>query len=262
MRGYPDRQPHFLEPTSAASPTSGPVEHVEDHRRPAPLLADRALRRRRGLAQEYAEPLLADAQRRPADHHRAAGGGQAAFDRIRASVNALKESLARRAAAARRELVGVHACEPVFTAMVVAFLRPGWRWRCCWPRRVRPLDELARPRASVADGALRPADARAGPGRHPRGRAGRGGDADPARRRSSEPARSPAPDSTPGDRAAPLQRRARAVRLRRLARPAGAAAQGRQLLPAAGEALRRPARRARPSSTSTSRSTAPSGCRR
>ena len=42
-----------------------------------------------------------------------------------------------------------------------------------------------------------------------------------------------------------LQRRARAVRLRRLARPPGAAAQGRELLPAAPAALRRPARRAR-----------------
>ena len=46
------------------------------------------------------------------------------------------------------------------------------------------------------------------------------------------------------DRAAPVQPRPRAVRLRRLARPAGAAAQGRQLLPAARAALRRPARRA------------------
>ena len=42
-----------------------------------------------------------------------------------------------------------------------------------------------------------------------------------------------------------LQRRARAVRLRRLARPPGAAAQGRELLPAAPAALRRAARRAR-----------------
>ena len=58
-----------------------------------------------------------------------------------------------------------------------------------------------------------------------------------------------------------VQRRARAVRLCRLARPAGAAAQGGQLLPAARAALPRPARRSRPSSTSTSRSTARPGCR-
>ena len=42
-----------------------------------------------------------------------------------------------------------------------------------------------------------------------------------------------------------LQRRARAVRLRRVARPPGAAAQGRELLPAAAAALRRAARRSR-----------------
>ena len=48
----------------------------------------------------------------------------------------------------------------------------------------------------------------------------------------------------PGRRPRPVERRPRAVRLRRLARPAGAAAQGVELLPAAAEALRRPARRA------------------
>ncbi len=48
-----------------------------------------------------------------------------------------------------------------------------------------------------------------------------------------------------GARARALQRRAGAVRLRRLARPAGAAAQGRELLPAARAPLRGPARRAR-----------------
>ena len=53
------------------------------------------------------------------------------------------------------------------------------------------------------------------------------------------PARAPVRGSEP------LQRRARAVRLRRLARPAGAAAQGRELLPGAALALPRPARRAR-----------------
>ena len=44
-------------------------------------------------------------------------------------------------------------------------------------------------------------------------------------------------------RAGPLERRPRAVRLRRLARPVRAAAQGRQLLPAARAPVRRPARR-------------------
>ena len=66
---------------------------------------------------------------------------------------------------------------------------------------------------------------------------------------------------SPGRRPGAVERRPRAVRLRRLPRPAGAAAEGLELLPAAAEALRRPARRAGRRSTSTTRSTAPSGCR-
>ena len=48
-----------------------------------------------------------------------------------------------------------------------------------------------------------------------------------------------------GRRTAAVQRRTGAVRLRRLARSAGAAAQGRLVLPAAREAVRRQTRRAR-----------------
>ena len=59
----------------------------------------------------------------------------------------------------------------------------------------------------------------------------------------SSVARGPARPAGPG--AEPLERGARAVRVRRVARPAGAAAQGHELLPAARAALRRPARRAR-----------------
>ena len=68
-----------------------------------------------------------------------------------------------------------------------------------------------------------------------------------ARGRARAPRRS---SQEQADDARALQRRARAVRLRRLARPAGAAAQGRELLPAARAPLRGPARRARPTSTS------------
>ena len=55
----------------------------------------------------------------------------------------------------------------------------------------------------------------------------------------------------------PVQPRPGAVRLRRLARPAGAAAQGGQLLPAAAAPLRRASSTSGPTSTSPSRSTAP-----
>ncbi len=54
------------------------------------------------------------------------------------------------------------------------------------------------------------------------------------------------PTSTTSHRATPFQRRARAVRLRRIARSPGTSSQGRVLLPAAREALRRSARRTRP----------------
>ena len=59
-----------------------------------------------------------------------------------------------------------------------------------------------------------------------------------------------------------LELRARAVRLHRLARPAGAAAQGGELHPAAAAPLRRASWTPAPTSTSSSPSTAPSGCRR
>ena len=56
----------------------------------------------------------------------------------------------------------------------------------------------------------------------------------------------PAPDPAAQRRAGPLQRRPRAVRLRRVARPLRAAAQGHQLLPAPRASVRRPARRQGP----------------
>ena len=61
-------------------------------------------------------------------------------------------------------------------------------------------------------------------------------------------------------RAGALQRRARAVRLRRVARPLRAAAHGLQLPAAAAPPLPRQARRRRRRSSSTSPSTAPAGC--
>ena len=79
--------------------------------------------------------------------------------------------------------------------------------------------------------------------------------------RSSRPSKPLASARGAGARADALERRARAVRLRRLARSAGAAAQGRELLPALRSATATSSTRA-PSSTSSSPSTARSGCRR
>ena len=93
----------------------------------------------------------------------------------------------------------------------------------------------------------------AGDGPAGAGRLGRrrGRDAPPDRRRPAprcgrarERSRGQQPARAAGRGADPVQPRPGAVRLRRLARPAGAAAQGGQLLPAAAAPLRRAARRA------------------
>ena len=65
-----------------------------------------------------------------------------------------------------------------------------------------------------------------------------------------------------GARARALQRRAGRVRLRRLARPLRAAAHDHRLPAAAAAPLRRRARAARPTSTCSPRSRAPTGCAR
>ena len=80
----------------------------------------------------------------------------------------------------------------------------------------------------------------------------------PTRTSPATPRREAARRACPRARA--LERRARAVRLRRVARPAGAAADGRELLPAAGAALQGQARRATPTSSSASPSTARRAC--
>ena len=62
---------------------------------------------------------------------------------------------------------------------------------------------------------------------------------------SSKPLDRREPTGRSGPRTAAVERRTRAVRLRRVARPSGAAAQGGVVLPADREAVRRQARRAR-----------------
>ena len=82
------------------------------------------------------------------------------------------------------------------------------------------------------------------------------------RRRARRAAATPHERSTAGRGAAALQRRARAVRLRRLARPAGAAAQGGAASASCCSAATAASSTSAPTSTSTSPSTAPSACRR
>ena len=89
---------------------------------------------------------------------------------------------------------------------------------------------------AAADPAVRPARTRCA-------RRGRGRHARPDRRGPRRGGTGPSRTAPAHRRAGPLERRPRAVRLRGLARPLRAAAQGRELLPAAGAAVRRPARR-------------------
>lgn len=132
-------------------------EHVEEliGDQP-PLLADLRQIREAAVAwrQEYAEPLLAE---RRADRPITTAqmeAGKPAFDRIRASVNALNDSLARTRIEARDELVGVQRLRNwMFTAMIVAFLTAGVAMAVLLRRAVvRPLDELRTASREVAEG--------------------------------------------------------------------------------------------------------------
>ena len=117
---------------------------------------------------------------------------------------------------------------------------------------LEPLDDLAAHARAVSSGRPAAPGRRLRPGRDHRPRRRRRAHAGDARRPGAGPRGVAAPDrrgQRPADRAGrrarPLEPRPRAVRLRRVARPAGAAAQGGQLHPAAAEAVRRPARRTR-----------------
>ena len=120
-----------------------------------------------------------------------------------------------------------------------------WRWS---PAASSPCRSPGWPtrRARSPRGELRPRDRAQRPARPGRARRRRRGDARADRPRSSRRCAPPRRRSqAQAADARALQRRARAVRLRRLARPPGAAAQGDELLPDARAPLRGPARRAR-----------------
>src|SRR5690606_35132377 len=109
VRGYPPTgNRRFLEPYEhGLADERVPYEHVvELTGAPAPLPPDPRQSREAAVAwrQEYAEPLLAE---RRADRPITTAqmeAGKPAFDRIRASVNALNDSLARTRIEARDEL--------------------------------------------------------------------------------------------------------------------------------------------------------------
>ncbi len=170
---------------------------------------------------------------------------KAAFDRIRAvsanltaKVRSTRAAAERERATARRYLLAALLVTAALMAVVGVLL-----WRGLRRAVLEPIESLAAQTRAVAAGNV---SRRILPGGPPEIEA-LGSDVDAMRARIAaelatvEAARAELLARYRGSRA--VERRPRAVRLRRVARPVRAAAQGRELLPAARAAVRRPARR-------------------
>ena len=197
----------------------------------------------------YAEPVIAEiAPGRPAAP---SAPTRARQGRIRPSANAFRpqnENLRRRGPTASSSSTDMRRWrDGLVVAMLVVFVAG----RRCWRLLVRSARHppTVRPRRGVP-----PHQPRAIPRTH---HAARAAETSAPSRPTSRTCGSGSSTNSMASRAATdrarrsgrgaaaVQRRTGAVRLRRLARPAGAAAQGRVVLPASREALRRPTRRAR-----------------
>ena len=189
--------------------------------------------------------------------------GKAQFDAVRAALARLQADLRADRADARADLAS--AAASLTRALVFAAVLLGLALVAIavLGRQVIavPIGRLARQTRAIAAGDLAAPDRAERPERHRGPQPRRRLDARAHRARPRGRPRGRGGDPGEGRGARALQRRARAVRLRRLARPPGAAAQGRELLPAARAPLRGAARRARRPVHRTSPSTAPSACR-
>ena len=214
---------------------------------------DRAGRRGRG-APSYAEPLIAAVEPGDAD----GATDVRSVDAARTNSTVSERSSTRRTnTSTRRAAAGIAELDAdartwrdaVLVAMLVGVLRHGGRcWRSLMRRAVtRPLDGAGRACRRITRATSANASSRAGPRTSapspPTSRTCGSGSWTNSRRRGRQRRRSAARRAD--RRVAALQRRTRAVRLRGIPRPAGTAAQGRVVLPAAREALRRQTRRAR-----------------
>ena len=198
-----------------------------------------------------AEPIIAQVRAGDPAAFEAAGSedAKAAFDRIRAASSSLTDAHRRPsdwsprppASGPSTTCSSPSASAPLLLLVAAALLWRGLRRSVLAPDR-RP----RRPDPAGGRGLARPADRPERSDRDRRPRPGRRHHAGPAGRPDRGHRARPAPAPAARRRAGPLQRRPRAVRLRRLARPVRAAAQGDQLLPAARAAVRRPARRQGP----------------
>ncbi len=170
------------------------------------------------------------------------------FDAVRARAADLTAAVTAKAAAARDArrtflLILIVALALAVVLMSAAGLTM-WRGLHRWV--LEPIDRLGARNARGRRGGHLPPDRRRRPGRAHRSRPRRRGHA-AADRRPAGPGRGdPRGAADQGRGARALQRRSAAVRLRRLARPVRAVAQGRELLPAARAAVRAAARRPGP----------------
>ena len=166
--------------------------------------------------------------------------GKRRFDAVRAAFRRLDATLAAERGDARDDLD--RAADQLNVALVFAtVVLLGTLAAVAVIARnlvARPLGRLADQVRAVAGGALRRPVEPGGPKRRARPRRRRRGDALADRPGARGRREGPGRPRRPGRGARALQRRARAVRLRRLARPPGAAAQGHELLPAARAPLR------------------------
>ena len=244
-------------------------EHVAGHAaratadRARPARPVRAHRRRSGVRRladgDRRTRHRAGPRRRTGDRRRAAATAEDTFDVVRDSVAALPRR-DRRASTADECPRAAPSTSQLLFGTLAAWARPADRSAVAHLGGAAPLGHRSRSSARRRGRPGRGAATRPATGHEITGdgpardrRAGRPIDrmrrADPAAstalaEASPAEARRPRAARGAGRGAAPVQRRARAVRLRRLARPAGAAAQGGELLPAPRAPLRGPARRA------------------
>ena len=214
---------------------------------------------------EYAEPVVAAVEAAPAGQIDCrmellgtappAAEGDALYESARAAVVQYLAALS----AQRDEIVATRAVweqlllGAVATLVLVVVLMGTMMWLALETWVIRPLDHADGRRARGEQRRARARDPTGGRGRGRRARHARGDDAPRARRTRCEGSGCRAQEiehahgllSEQARELRAVQPRPGAVRLRRLARPAGAAAQGRELHAAPAEALRRAARRAR-----------------
>jgi len=222
------------------------------------------LSRADGWRSVYAQPTIdkVNATKAPVAGS-AADVGKASFDSLRGAVGTLQHDLGLARQQATTALNGAAGrvntvCLILGVALVLIVLALALGLRAA---AIRPLTRLAGDVASGRGRRFRACRRTHRPARGPRAELARQRNARTHPARAVLGAGRALGARRPHAGSATLQRRTGAVRLRRIARPAGTAAQGGQLLRTAATPLRRPAGRTCRPVHRFSRWTAPSGCR-